>query len=158
MQVLSGAGKEETLNGEGNLVVGYSFDAAQFPGGSNNLEVGSPTNAFTNSYGALLAGSSNEANGPDNVLFGFDNVASGMNATVTGGSKNQAKGELDSIGGGTANVTTETGSSVGGGYGNTASGAYSSISGGEGNTASGIYSSILGGQDVLLSTQFGVSP
>ena len=66
VQVESGEAKEETLNGEGNLVVG--LDAS--PGtqtGSNNLVVGG-LSTYT-SYGAVVGGYDNTSSGEYSTVF-----------------------------------------------------------------------------------------
>jgi hypothetical protein len=139
LQVLSGAGKEATLNGEGNLIVGYD----EGPGtqtGSNNLVLGSKET--DTSYGSLLGGEANTDSGPLGDVFGDNNKALGIASSVSG-TANTAIGEF-SVG---RNVVLYPGASVSGGDHNTARGPESSVSGGEGNVAEGLDSSVSGGLD-----------
>ena len=111
VQILSGAGKEETLNGEGNLIIGYD----ELPGtqtGSNNLMLGAEQ-AFT-SYGSILGGEGNSSSGSGSILggagntassyadavFGLDNKAVGGGASVSGGLHDEARAQASSVSGG----------------------------------------------------------
>lgn len=135
VQVVSGLGHEEELNGEGNLVVGYDANSdvlralfAEPPAvesGSNNLIVGEEQE-FT-SFGGIDAGLGNSIVGPY--------------ASVTGGILNTA-GERAAVAGGELNKATGSEAAVGGGYANTAKGRYSSIFGGKKLTASGEYEAL----------------
>ncbi len=136
VQVVNGEGKTATVNGEGNLVIGYAEPTGeptekpeQTQSGSHNLVLGR-LQRYT-SYGGILAGSSN--------------IISRPFASVTGGQKNTASGEFASVSGGIENTAISTESSVSGGRLNTASGGYSSVSGGESNTTSDLSSSVSGG-------------
>ncbi len=62
VQVLSGAGSETTLNGAGNLIVGYDAEPGEQIG-SNNLVIGSVGQTYK-SYGAVIGGEHNVAEGP----------------------------------------------------------------------------------------------
>ena len=132
VHVRSGSGSTHgTLNGEGNLIVGYNENVNSFARtGSHNLVIGSH-NGYT-SYGGLVAGTLNKI--------------SGAYASVSGGSSNTASGESASVSGGTFNTASNFNSSVSGGWANTASGDRSSVSGGASNMATGLSASISGGQ------------
>ena len=116
VHILSGSGSTSgftaganTVNGLGNLIVGYNenigFSART---GSHNIVVG-PFHAYS-SYGGLVAG--------------IDNTISGPFASVSGGQSNTASGAFPS--------------SVSGGRNNEASGFYSSVSGGASRSATGV--------------------
>ena len=143
VQVVNGAGKTATTNGEGNLVIGYD----QNPGtqtGSGNLVIGDG-DSFT-SYGGLVAGESNTISGPfASVTGGRDNTASGAQASVAGGQYNLAFDSFASIAGGCENLagsatqptgtcTTSGDEAILGGVANKADGAGSAITGGNGNS------------------------
>lgn len=134
LQIASGVGKEEAINGEGNLIIGYD----ESPGsqiGSDNLVLGDKQTYL--SYGAVLGGEGNTASGEDTDVFGKGNTASGEWASVGGGSENIASGGYASVSGGHSNEATGFADAVSGGAGNKAGGEfYSSVSGGAGNTAS----------------------
>jgi hypothetical protein len=185
VQIESGEGKEEAVNGEGNLVIGNDptvgdpKTAAQT--GSNNLVLGS-YNEYTG-YGSIVSGYFDEALGANDVVFGQSNTASENEATVTGGVhniakenssvlggdentasdlstvsggfRNEATGSTASVSGGYKNKATQTSSSVSGGEKNVAANGYDWVGGGKENTASGGWSAILGGKNNKLSTAEG---
>jgi len=155
VQVINGAGLN-TINGRGNLIVGYNSTrsgaeicsngefatqgdceahgdiwAQNHKSGSHNLVVGE-WHAYSSQYGTLL---------------GFGNASTAYGAVVTGGSANIARAAYSSVSGGYNNtVSGGYNNTVSGGYYNTASGTQSSsVSGGANNTASGDLSSISGG-------------
>lgn len=142
VQVVSGAGLEASLNGEGNLVVGTDEN----PGaqtGSNNLVVGQGQ-SFT-SYGSILGGSFNAASGPFTLLGGEANAAGGSDASVTGGHGNKAEAGQSSVSGGRGNTASGSFASVQGGENNVAAADYTSVGGGNYNEASGLLAWIGGG-------------
>jgi hypothetical protein len=105
VQVVSGSGATDgTVNGEGNLVVGYAENpGARGQTGSNNLIVGS-ANGWT-SYGGLVGGYADQATGPYATAFGTKNTAQG-HASFVAGQQNKATGRSSSILGGDGNVAT----------------------------------------------------
>jgi hypothetical protein len=121
VHVRNGQGSTITVNGLGNLIVGYDEPRASGndKSGSHNIVIGRRNN-YTQ-YGGLVAGSMNEISAPF--------------ATVTGGSSNIASGSGSSISGGSNNTAEGDSSSVSGGFSNTASGANSSVSGGSSRSA-----------------------
>ena len=161
VQVVDGSGGTDgTVNGLGNLIVGYnenSYSATRT--GSHNLVVGYD-HEYT-SYAGLVAGWQNTISAAScSVSGGTANTASGDYSSVSGGHHNAARGESSSVSGGewnganykwssvsggSYNQASGLSSSVSGGYDNTPSGDYSSVSGGQSNTPSGDYSSISGG-------------
>jgi hypothetical protein len=96
--VVNGSGSETTINGEGNLVIGYNPS----PGtqtGSHNLLLGTGGQSDT-SYGGIDVGFNNVINNPSaSVLGGTGTKASGPGATVTGGFRNNATGSNSWVGG-----------------------------------------------------------
>jgi hypothetical protein len=176
LQVIDGSGLETTLNGTGNLILGYD----ETPGaqtGSHNLLLGGTDNSYT-SYGGIVGGahSNKISNGYASVLGGSENTASGYASAILGGRSNKASINLATVSGGCSNLagtgtlavnsactTTDAGyfasvlggvgnqasaenATVSGGYIDKASGAASSVSGGASNDSSGEYSSISGGE------------
>ena len=123
VNVQSGSGSTAgTVNGYGNLIVGYNeAPASPSRGGSHNLIVG-PKHNFS-SYGGLAAG--------------YESTVSGTYATVSGGNLNTASGDYASVSAGTTNL---------------ASGNYSSVSGGDTNTARQVATSVSGGQSNIAGT------
>jgi len=145
LQIVNGLGSTETLNGAGNLIIGYD----EKPGtqtGSHNLMLG--TEQSYSNYGAILGGLDNTASGPNSFVVGATNTASAEGSSVSGGYKNTANRYSASVSGGSGNlagVREEEGCcsafnvvaypSVSGGTDNTAEGSGASVSGGRHNRA-----------------------
>ena len=178
VQIVSGSGSTSgTVNGEGNLIIGYAENpSGHAQTGSNDLIVG--TNDGWTSFGELVAGNGNVAKASFAAAFGANNTASGFGSFVTG-HQNRALGAESAVVGGASNTAAAfyssvfggcdglagsgsflaancgTGSfeqTVLGGFHNTASGGESSVTGGESNTAQGGLSSILGGDGNTASS------
>ena len=188
VHVRSGSGSTSgTINGLGNLIVGYDEASTDDKTGSHNLIVG-PYHSYT-SYGGFIAGYNNAANGSyssvsggyyntasgyyssvsggyfntasgyySSVSGGYYNTASNYYSSVSGGYNNTASGYASSVSGGHSNEASYGSSSVSGGYGNEASSYTSSVSGGYDNEASGSYSSVLGGQSNTASADYSIAP
>ncbi|MDZ7661643.1 hypothetical protein [Thiohalophilus sp.] len=181
LQIVNGEGQTESVNGLGNLIVGYNearnlgtdnsicsdgqydnqtdcVDNSELwqpshKSGSHNLIVGHG-NAYSQ-YGGIVAGEHSAINrGHASVTGGWVNVASGSHAAVAGGQNNVASGHRSAVLGGYDNSATYANATVSGGRENTASGTYSSVSGGIQNTASGRYSSVSGGEG---NTAYGIA-
>jgi hypothetical protein len=143
LQLVNGSGSETTLNGEGNLVIGYNPSPGSQTG-SHNLVLGTSGQSYTN-YGGVLAGIGNHITGAQaSVTGGEANTASGLASWVGGGAENEAIGFGSAVSGGDHNGATGTESSIFGGDLNLASGAQSSVAGGLANTASGAESTAAG--------------
>lgn len=169
VQVVNGAGSSSTTNGLGNLIVGYDeLPPGNPPGsrnGSHNLVVGRQhqypsfgglvagfNNVVSGQEASVVGGSLNNANGTwSSVTAGRQNVATGMHASVTGGEFNNASGAGASVSGGSTNQAGGDHASVSGGHENFASGVDSSVSGGELNEARGAQSGVSGGISNLAS-------
>jgi hypothetical protein len=129
VEVNSGNGETATVNGKGNLVVGYDEAEGAEQTGSNNLVVGNKQ-TFT-SFGGIVGGSGNAITGPfASATGGYLNVAGGLYSAVSGGADNKAGAELTSVSGGVSNTASQLGSSISGGEANTANGPFASIGGG----------------------------
>jgi hypothetical protein len=183
LRIVNGLGATNTTNGLGNLIVGYnesratSDDCQGLPPqplcvdrrtGSHNV-VGGQLSNFS-SFGGLVVGRFNEISEQfASVSGGFQNTASGvaasvsggqsnfaveLGASVSGGARNVASGRTASILGGTANRAIELSASISGGINNTASGQNASVSGGQGNTASGVAASVSGGHNRTAAAEF----
>ncbi len=125
-QLVNGEGKTASLNGEGNLVIGYDENAGRTQTGSHNLILGEEQ-AFS-SFGGLVAG--------------FGNTISGREASVSGGALNTASGFYTSITGGMHNTASIEAGSVQGGDKNLVEGRFASIFGGKELTAKNEYEAI----------------
>ena len=94
---------ESTIDGTGNLIVGWDDNPSTTPSGyrsgSNNLVCGD-NQTFT-SIGCFLAGGNNTASAEQAAVSGgFANTASNSGATVSGGANNVASGYLSVVSGG----------------------------------------------------------
>jgi hypothetical protein len=151
--VQSGSGTTDgTVNGLGNLIIGYAEDAAGDDDrtGSHNLVLGRE-HSWT-SYGGIVAGYDNTLTGAGaSVLGGEQNLASAAYATVLGGYINVADAEWSSIVGGTQNEASGVYAAVAGGAYNEASGMGASVTAGHDNLASAPYASVTGGFSGIAS-------
>jgi hypothetical protein len=168
LQIVNGMNSTDTVNGLGNLIVGYDETAPEgsAPGcadwtippgptdtcvalktGSHNFVVGS-YNTYTQ-YGGLLGGTRNTLRGPfASVSGGLYNEA-GDYSSVSGGKANRALGDASSVSGGYVNRASGPFATVSGGTSNLAGGDRSSVSGGAVNNAAGDFSSVCGGSSNL---------
>jgi len=154
--------EQGTVNGLGNLIIGYDEDRVLLDPsqpnektGSHNLVIG-PFHTYDR-IGGFVTGLGNSIRGHyASVSGGMRQTASGHFASVSGGVGNQASGMYASVSGGRENRATaaydfgtpggfEPAAWVGGGEGNVASGYQSSISGGWENTSSARHASVSGG-------------
>ncbi len=152
-----------TVNGLGNLIVGYDEKIDPFDGygqpvisdksGSHNIVVGHGLNYA--SFGGLVVGQDNAISGRySSVSGGRDNMVSGNHSSINGGENNRASGALaNSVSGGRDNFANGNWSNVSGGLRNSAYSNYTSISGGLGNSANAAYSSVSGGQNNTANGQ-----
>jgi hypothetical protein len=120
VQIVNGEGKTASINGAGNLVIGYDENSGAVRGraaaqtGSHNLILGEEQE-FT-SYGGIEGGWTNSIAAPfASVTAGFSNVASGKLSSVTGGALSTASGTFSSISGGGANSVEGVATSISGG-------------------------------------------
>jgi hypothetical protein len=157
VQVVDGAGKTATVNGTGNLVVGYDEDnegpleegvrqPAPKQTGSHNLVLGEEQE-FT-SYGGIVGGSHNVISGPfASVLGGCCNTASGGSGVVVAGFFNHATGADASVLGGSGGVASGSAAAVAGGADNHATTNDASVAGGELNEATAESAAVAGGRE-----------
>ncbi len=105
--------------------------------------------------GKATFGPSNTNTGTNSFVFGKSNIASGDNATISGGWLNTASGPFQStVGGGAQNTSSHSGATVGGGTTNTASSTYSTVGGGFYNIASGNSATVSGGYQSVASGDY----
>jgi hypothetical protein len=137
VQITNGSGDETTINGLGNLILGYNDNPDGLDrSGSHNLVVGDD-NGWSN-YGGIVAG--------------YGNLISGIYGSTSGGFGNTASGDYSSVSGGTGNTAGGPYTTVIGGDSNTATGREASITGGVLNSATGTGASILGGYNGTITT------
>jgi hypothetical protein len=173
LQVVNGLGETSSVNGEGNLVIGYDENSAErTQTGSHNLILGEQQmftsfggilggvlNAVTAPYASVSGGAGNTASGEESsVSGGANNTASGVQSSVTGGFENTASGEGSSVSDGNANTASAGQSSVSGGADNTASGDLAWVGGGFKNNAEASLSSIFGGKLLKAKNEFEAIP
>lgn len=147
VRIDNGAGGTDTINGLGNLVIGYAEDASVADrSGSHNLVVGS--NHTYSSYGGLVAGIGNAVTAPyASVTGGSGNTASGYNAAVLGGWLNIATDNHAVAAGGWANEASAPMAFVAGGLRNSAQAQDATIVGGGSNEITQVGGTVAGGFD-----------
>ncbi|MGI9200232.1 MAG: hypothetical protein ACR2QL_04185 [Woeseiaceae bacterium] len=167
VQVVNGVGSTPTINGLGNVIIGYDETKLPSPHGRNQY-VCSEGSAF--SVGSILTKEDcvgqgfdwylNHKSGSHNLVVGgwhnysqfgglvvgSGNTINGRYATVTGGAGNTASGNYSSVSGGQLNAARGDASSVTGGHFNVARVWLSSVNGGSENIATGVLSTVSGGQ------------
>jgi hypothetical protein len=142
LQLIDGSGAETTLNGTGNLIIGYD----EKPG------------TQTGSHNLLLGGTGNSDSSYGGIVGGLSNKISGAYASILGGTGNQAYAENSSVSGGKENKATGEGSSISGGGGGEASAPLASVTGGRLGKAPYFASTVLGGLEEVTEKEFGVTP
>ena len=156
LQIVNGLGTTDTVNGLGNLIVGYD-EINIFPNVSacSDGSYADQTScegagevwgiSFKTGSHYLVLGTGNNYSQYGGLVAGYQNFATNAYANVTGGRLNLSRGNYSSVSAGYNSTASSYYSSVSGGFQNTASGNYSSVSGGYQNTASGDSSSVSGG-------------
>ena len=159
LQIVNGLGSTSTINGLGNLIVGYnenntatdvwlySCSSGQYTTQSDcesNGEIWGNSHKTGSHY--LVLGTQNNYSQYGGMVAGLRNTTNRNYSTATGGRENRVLGSYSSVSGGYRNVVTGHYSSVSGGYRGGAFGAYSSVTGGNENFAFGSYSSVTGGR------------
>jgi hypothetical protein len=155
VQVVSGSGSTGgTVNGEGNLIVGYAENVHGYAqSGSNDLIVG--TENGWSGWGEIVGGDSNQASGSGALTAGSGNQASGASSTVFGDDNTATATAADSsVAGGEDNTASGFNSSVAGGESNNATGENAAVSGGVFGNASGENTTVTGGEDKTASIEF----
>jgi len=104
------------------------------------------TQVASGANATISGGKNSTASGIESAVSGGNtNVASGDDSVVSGGILNTASGFASNIDGGSSNLASSDQAVVGGGVGNTASGINSTVGGGSTNVASGTYATVGGG-------------
>jgi hypothetical protein len=159
LQLVNGAGTTNTVNGLGNLMVGYDAECltdgctANVKTGSHYVIVGDRHNY--SAYGGIVVGAQNSSLAPwVSVTGGTWNTASGTYSSVMGGEVNAASATSSSIIGGSYNRAAGGGASVCGGILNEAYGGGATVTGGRENTAIGGMSSVSGGWAHTVGGQY----
>jgi hypothetical protein len=157
IRIVNGAGITPSVNGKGNLFMGYNTTPGD-QGGSHNIVVGDSNTAT--SYGSLVVGAKNRSRAQGEMVLGYDNGVSHKYATATGGRGNLVTGDYATVTGGAFNTATGLYASVTGGGCNIAGpgvrqfdppcnnfdvDAFGSVTGGLENSATGPGASVSGG-------------
>jgi hypothetical protein len=161
-QVVNGEGASATVNGQGNVIIGYneSDTSTSIRGGSHNLVLGRMNqyasfgglihglnNTVLSAEGAVIAGSNNLVSGYRSAVLGGDqNTSSGNKVVSVGGVHNEAKGSVAVVIGGSENVADGTATTIAGGAINQTLGTNTTAVGGGLNTADGYRGVVVGGQ------------
>ena len=138
LHIRNGAGATDTVNGAGNLIVGYNESRS-----GGGLRTGSHV---------LVLGSQNDFDGFGGIVAGRGNTIGGAYASVLGGTGNRADGLASVVQGGAANEAHGDGSVVSGGGFNVATGRYAVVGGGMQNEALGDASVAGRGCDTTITT------
>ena len=163
LQLVNGLGSTASINGLGNLIVGYcegGMPLGDDRTGSHNI-VGGTLNSFS-SWGGFVVGRANAVAGPwASVSGGAGNTAVSSDSSVgggyanhvaanygwaAGGSQNVVSGEYGSSCGGSLNSVGGINALVAGGALNSSVGDASTVTGGEENTAGGVRAAVSGGR------------
>ena len=174
LQVVSGGGSTDAINGAGNVIIGYNernerldfsvcsigvmnqftpegvrrFERALINNETDCLGAGgvwAPSHTGGSHY--LVVGPHNNYSSFGGIVAGQHNSANAAMASVLGGEFNRSSEEHSIVLGGSNNATSGRVSTVSGGRRNEASGTQASVSGGIGNVAEGPESSISGGRE-----------
>jgi hypothetical protein len=146
VQIVNGMGETQTVNGRGNLIVGYNrASASQF---ACSLGITDSAAACSANGGVWAqshkSGSHNIIGGDFNnypswggIVLGVENAISAPYTAVLGGARNRAEGPFATIGGGSSNTASGIYSSVSAGFENHGTGEFAAVSGGAQRTAPG---------------------
>lgn len=164
VQIVNGVGNTATVNGKGNLLIGY--DETDISGsfkcslGTNPTTLAIVTNqtecisaggswATSHKSGShyLVMGSQNNYSRWGGVVSGVRNTSNYNYASLLGGYTNAAGGEYAVVTGGSENTASGARASVSGGQNNIARGGWASVSAGRNNVADGGWAGISGGSD-----------
>jgi len=142
LQLVNGTGRTDTVNGRGNLILGYDLarDDGTYFCADGQFTAKEPCERFGQTWAAshktgshyLVIGDRNNYAQYGGMVVGLYNTSNAPSASVSGGMFNTAQGPAASVSGGRENKATGHYTSVSGGNGNSASGAYASVSGGAG--------------------------
>ena len=147
LHLQNGMGQTRTMNGYGNLIIGYNKNEVSTRTGSHNLILGD-LHEYT-SYGGIVSGTENTLAAPEAaILGGGQNHANFISAVILAADRGQADGNVVLIGGqrnyGSADAHF---SAVIGGIENQVTGPSSVVVAGQLNIASGGASFVCGGTE-----------
>jgi len=151
----------DTINGRGNLIVGYNRARTGTAICSKGGDAGSSQTACESFGGVwavdhksgshnLVVGEGHAYSSVGGVLFGQNNAVADWAGTVLGGVNNVVRGDRGSVAGGAGNVVSGTYAVVSGGVSNQARAFYSAIGGGRENATDAAYSVVSGGRNRVV--------
>ena len=167
-QVINGAGLTESVNGAGNIIVGYdeanrltdqSYCSLDRNPAGTLLEDGNACIAAGGVFGPvhksgshnLVVGSQNNYSSAGAIVAGKHSTSNALYASVLGGVRNRASNFLATVAGGQENVALGNSSVVVGGSFNSTRGTHATVSGGQRNVANGGSTAIAGGSQNVAS-------
>jgi hypothetical protein len=167
LQVVNGTNNTETVNGSGNLIIGYDeantstrivctlatdANGNSLSNEANCLAAGG-TVAVRQKTGShnLVMGSQNSYSSAGGIIAGSGNFITALYASNLGGTGNFAGGKFAVNVAGSGNHPTGSTAATLAGANNTASGTNSSVSGGSSNTASIVGATVSGGSSNVAS-------
>ncbi len=148
VQIVNGTGDTQTLNGMGNLIVGYnrpsngSFICSTGAVDSQAQCLASGgTWAQSHKSGShnIVGGDFNSYSSWGGLVLGLENAVSAPYAAIVAGARNRAGASFASISGGSYNIASGIYSSVNAGFANRASGDFAGVGGGASRQASGAH-------------------
>ncbi len=167
-QVINGRGLTESVNGAGNIIIGYdeanrltdqSYCSLDRNTAGTLIEDGTACIAAGGVFGPvhksgshnLIVGSQNNYASAGAIVAGKHSTSNALYASVLGGVRNHAGNFLATVVGGQENVALGNSSTVAGGNFNTTRGQHATVSGGQRNLASGGAAAIAGGSQNVAS-------
>ena len=146
VQIVNGTGDTQTVNGTGNLIVGYNRpNASGFVCSIGITESASACLANGGVWAQSHKGGSHNIVGGDfnnysswgGLVLGLENTLSAPYTEILGGARNRAEASFASIAGGSYNTASGIYSGVSAGFDNHATGAFAAVAGGAQRTAPG---------------------
>jgi len=147
VQIVNGMGETQTVNGTGNLIVGYNRPSA----GSFVCSLGSADSASAcaadggvwaqgHKSGShnIIGGDFNSYSSWGGLVLGLENATSAPYTAVLGGARNRAAGPLATVGGGSSNTASGVFSNDRATTENQATGESAAVSGGAKRSAHGL--------------------
>ncbi|MGH1470339.1 MAG: hypothetical protein ACRBCS_04050 [Cellvibrionaceae bacterium] len=150
VHVNNGLGNTSTINGLGNLIIGYDENFVSFGpefcvGSNKDIALSADSNQVDCEANGGVWSTVNQKNGSHNLVVGIEHSYPQYGGLISG--RNNVAAGIYSVVSGTSNVSSGAYSSISGGKFGIANGESSSISGGRNNIASGRGSSISGGSN-----------
>lgn len=146
VQIVNGTGETQSVNGMGNLIVGYNRPAngtfscsLGIAGTQSQCVAGGGLWAQSHKSGShnIVGGDFNSYSSWGGLVLGFENALSAPYAAVIAGARNRAGASFASVSGGSYNTAGGIYSAVSAGFSNQAMGDFSGVGGGANRTVPG---------------------